>query len=108
MVATSETGAKLYAITEEVYKLSTRGKDGSRAGEYYPLMYFVDKEYEDVPSTCGGTWDGKAVGYATITECAAACDETKVEPACVGFFYHKTKEGICLLFSKFKSVTYYT
>jgi hypothetical protein len=105
MVETSGAGAKLYEVTEEVYKLSTRGKGSSRAGEYYPLMYFVDKEYEGVPSTCGGTWDGKTVADVTLTECAAACDETKVEPDCSGFFFHKS---ICLLFSKFKSVTYYT
>lgn len=105
MTEVSVSGAKLYEAAEEVYKLATRGKGGTDAAEYYPIMYFVDKEYEQVPTTCGGTWDGKTVFGVSISECAAACDDTKVKPDCSGFFYHKS---MCLLFSKFKSVTYYT
>jgi hypothetical protein len=105
MAETSEAGAKLYDAADEVYELSVRGMGEDRGGEYYPLMYFVDKEYEDVPSTCGGTWDGHSIYGVTIDECATACDVTKVEPDCSGFFYTKS---LCLLFSKFKSVTYYT
>jgi hypothetical protein len=105
MTKVSTSGAQAYEAVNKVYKLATRGKGGKDAGEYYPIMYFVDQEYVEVPTTCGGKWDSKTVYGVSIPECAAACDDSKDEPACSGFFYHKS---MCFLFSKFESVTYYT
>merc|ERR1719316_614673 len=44
------------AVTDELDKLTelaspTTDKDGA-AKQYYPVMYFVDKEFKDVPQTC--------------------------------------------------------
>jgi len=104
---------------------------------YYPAMYFVDKEFKDVPSTCGGTAAEKPL-IGTMDTCARACDNDIHE--CVGFSFFPMKagrsrqvqgqggrggmihtflqlaedsaqaagEGVCFLFSKMKSVTYYT
>jgi len=100
---------------------------------YYPAMYFVDKEFKDVPSTCGGTAAEKPL-IGTMDTCARACDNDIHE--CVGFSFFpvaRTRsrqvqgqggrggrirtflqmqqaagEGVCFLFSKLKSATYYT
>jgi hypothetical protein len=93
--------------TKKLYDLATRGMGGSHAAQqYYPLMYFVDKKYEHVPSTCGGDYDKRTIYGVSVDECAAACDAEVVKPECVGFSWYEG--GLCILFSKFTSVTYYT
>jgi hypothetical protein len=72
--------------------------------QYYPLMYFVDKDFVDVPSTCSGSLIKKPIVDRTFDECALACDAAVME--CVGFSYYPA--GLCFLFSKFTSVRYYT
>jgi len=89
----------------KLHSLAIRGNGTTgRKAEYYPLMYFVDKSYVDVPSTCGGDWDKQTI-QGSPAECAHACDMQKVEPECVGFSFYDG--GLCFLFSKFTSVTYY-
>jgi hypothetical protein len=89
-----------------LYNQATRGLGRAHEyNEYYPLMYFVDKDYVDTPTTCGGDWDQHTLFGVTVQECAAACDAEVVKPECVGFSYYES--GLCFLFSKFKSVTYY-
>jgi len=74
--------------------------------EYYPTMYFVDKTFAELPSTCGG----KAVGeplVGSMDDCAAMCDSKMGD--CVGFSYFpREKSGLCFLFGKLTSVTYYS
>lgn len=78
-----------------------------RAAQYTPLMYFVDKEFDEVPSTCGGDVIKKPILAQSQDECAAACD-VHVH-SCVGYSYYAAKGGnLCFLFSKFKTATYYT
>merc|ERR1719487_2826528 len=91
------------------------------AGEgegYYPVMYFVDKEHEAAPSTCGGDVVGNPM-LGDFGQCAKACDVsvagaagTDGSGACVGFSYFPpyggSKHGLCFLLSKFKIATYYT
>merc|ERR1719235_2193160 len=69
-------------------------------------MYLVDKEFEAVPSTCGGTPMGLPLAGAAPGSCAAACmDDEK----CNGFSYFAGDEvPVCVLLSKLSSTTYYT
>jgi hypothetical protein len=87
MDKTAKAGAELYATAAEVFKISTKGKGAPRFDEYYPLMYFVDKKYDSMPSTCGGTWDSKPIFGVSKAECAMACDMSATKPTCVGFFF---------------------
>lgn len=52
------------------------------AKQYYPTMYFVDKQYEAMPATCTGTASEKPI-VASLEACARACDHDVHE--CVGF-----------------------
>jgi len=91
----------------KLYEQATRGLGQSaRIQQYYPLTYFVDKTFVHAPSTCGGDWDERTIFGVTPDECAAACDQQLQAPGCVGFSYYET--GLCLLFSRFKSVMFYT
>jgi len=82
-------------------------EDSSRAAlkQYYPMMYFVDKKYEDKPSTCSGELAQKPV-YGSESQCAAACDAAIHE--CVAYQHFDSAGGMCFLFSKLKAATYYT
>jgi hypothetical protein len=79
----------------------------SAAGkQYVPIMYFVDKAYQNMSTTCGGTSLSKPL-LGSIESCAVACDSFVGE--CAGFSYTPEGEsGLCFLFSKFKVATYYT
>merc|ERR1719171_3257471 len=83
-------------------------KESTVLKQYVNIMLLVDKEYKDVPSTCGGDMIKKPL-QVTAEDCAKACDsEGKV---CVGFSFFDHFEdgsGVCFMFSKFKEVTYYT
>merc|ERR1719453_1042200 len=82
---------------------STEKPEGEPLKQYYPIMYFVDDAFNTVPSTCGGDLIKPFAGSAE--DCAANCASLGME--CKGFFYAGLFEG-CFLFSKIKSVTYYT
>merc|ERR1719399_533764 len=56
------------------------------AKQYYPVMYFVDKEYEKVPSTCSGDIVAEPL-VGSADACASACDANIHE--CVGFQFFK-------------------
>merc|ERR1719188_452643 len=84
-------------------------KNGTAAGvQYYSVMYFIDKSFVSMPSTCGGSPAAKPV-VSTYDECANHCDQAK---ECVGFshFPHTTLagKGLCFTFTKMTSTTYYT
>jgi hypothetical protein len=94
-----------------LYKTAvTPTEDGSEK-LFYPVMYFVDKEFREVPSTCGGTPVGEPL-VGDFAGCAAACEThvgTGEAAGCVGFQHMPTEDaGLCFLFSDFKSATYYT
>jgi len=77
--------------------------------QYYPIMYFVDKEFVNVAQTCTGDLVGSPIYFKNYDGCAAACDAHNQE--CVGFSYFPTGDGkpnMCFLFSKFTEVQYYT
>jgi len=96
-----------------------KNKKGA-AKQYYPVMYFVDKKFEGVPSTCSGDKVGEPLVGLDEDDCAAACDANL--PGCVGFqyiqqgepaTYHnkdepRIKNQLCFLFSKFSTGFYYT
>jgi hypothetical protein len=75
--------------------------------QYYPAMYFVDKEYEKVPATCSGPLAAKPVVGGSKDACASACDANI--HTCVGFQYFKSNgKELCFLFSGFNTGFYYT
>merc|ERR1719253_222642 len=78
--------------------------DGA-AKQYYPIMYFVDKEFVSMPSTCGGKMVGSPKGMTSLDGCAEACDEQV--HTCVGFSYFGM-EKLCFLMEKFSTASYYT
>lgn len=88
---------------------TTKVSEGA-AKQYYTAMYFVDKEYDTVPSTCSGETVGEPM-LGTMDACASACD-TELH-TCVGFSFfsllsEKDDKGICVMLSKFKTITYYS
>jgi len=111
--------AKGATFVEELEALTAKAapEAGSNASAslYYPVMYFVDKEFGDVPSTCGGTSAGEP-SYGSFATCASSCDAAV--GSCVGFSFIAKEiapsndlpgsEGLCFLFSKLLSATYYT
>jgi hypothetical protein len=102
-------------VTDELDKLTdlasppktTKGA----AKQYYPVMYFVDKKFEGVPTTCSGTKVAEPIVGKSEDGCASACDASIHE--CVGFqYFNKANKGggsqLCYLFSKFSTGFYYT
>mmetsp|Transcript_97010 Transcript_97010/g.312622 ORF Transcript_97010/g.312622 Transcript_97010/m.312622 type:complete len:474 (-) Transcript_97010:133-1554(-) len=84
------------------------------AKQYYPAMYFVNKTFAKMPSTCTGEASEKPI-VASLDGCARACDNDLQE--CVGFSYfggaagqqqQEGPTGLCFLFSKLKTIRYYT
>jgi hypothetical protein len=75
------------------------------AKEYLPIMHFVDKKYDTLPSTCGGALVNDPIVGESPDGCASACNVNF--QTCVGFSYF-APEKLCFLFSKFKSAFYYT
>jgi len=74
--------------------------------QYVPVMYFVDKAYVNMSTSCGGTSLSKPL-LGSYESCAVACDSFVGE--CAGFSYTPSGDsGLCFLFSKFKVATYYT
>jgi len=85
-------------------KAAPKSEDNGASKLYYPIMYFVDKNFTDAPSTCGGSAAADPI-VGTHDACAQACEAAVGK--CVGFGYFASG-SLCFLFSEFKSVTYYT
>jgi hypothetical protein len=84
------------------------GDAGDAAKQYYNVMYFVDKEFKDVPTTCTGDAAAEPMVGASMDECAAHCDAQGVG-ACVGFsHFGNGKDSLCFLMKNFKTAVYYT
>merc|ERR1719281_1567995 len=77
-------------VTDELDKLIALADHAdSKAGaakQYYPVMYFVDKEFDNVPSTCSGDIVAEPM-VGSADDCASACDANIHE--CVGFQFFK-------------------
>lgn len=73
---------------------------------FLPVMHFVDQDASGMPSTCGGDLLGNPLAL-NAEDCAMSC---QIEGnKCSGFsFFHTETTGLCFLFAKMKSVTYYT
>jgi len=75
--------------------------------QYYPVMYFVDKQYDGVPSTCSGDAVAEPIVDESQDGCASACDAHI--HSCVGFqYFDNGSNKLCFLFSKFSEGFYYT
>jgi len=82
-------------------------EDKAAIKQYYPVMYFVDKEFETMPTTCTGSRVGKPIVGESEWGCAAACDDNI--HSCVGFqYFQKGDKKLCFLLSGFSTGSYYT
>merc|ERR1719197_416849 len=98
-----ESAATLESMTNKASPLAAAK---GAADQYYSIMYFVDRAYVDMPSTCSGEPVGKPIVGKSMDDCAAACDADV--HSCAGFSYFGNgKEPLCFLFSDFKSAVYY-
>jgi len=107
--ATVEAG-KLFEANSKIWKITQppRGRDSKDDAkkQYYPIMYFVDKDFEDVPTTCTGDLIDEPILNYDPNECAASCDA--MPGRCVGFAFFWADGGVCFLYSKFERAQYYT
>jgi len=109
---TLEAGKELFSQVSPGFEeapgaVGAPAASGGSSAQYYPLMYFVDKEFDSVPSTCGGDAIGEPMVAETADVCASACDADVHN--CAGYSYYEgAKVNLCFLFSKFKTATYYT
>merc|ERR1719188_510971 len=98
-------------LAEELQRLSSQfapNQTGhtNASAKYYPVMYFVDKSFVSMPSTCAGAAAAKP-GLGTLDQCARACDGLVHD--CVGLsWFPTTAGGLCFVMSKMVSTTYYT
>jgi len=104
---TLSDGEEIVEKLEELEALASPPNATAGASkQYYPVMYFVDKEQEATPQTCGGEVVAKPIVGGDMDECATACD--KLPQECVGFSYYGASKKLCFLFSKFETAFYYT
>jgi len=81
--------------------------DESALKQYYPVMYFVDKKFEKMPTTCSGARVAKPIAAQSANDCAEACDSNI--HSCVGFQYFQDGDKkLCFLLSEFSTGFYYT
>jgi len=71
---------------------------------YTPVMYFVDKSYLEVPTTCSGVLLNSPM-IGTVEGCAKACEKSFQD--CAGFTWFPNQH-LCFTFSEMRSVMYYT
>jgi len=104
------TVAQGEAVADELDELMAlaqpQGAVAGAAKQYMPVMYFVDKEYQSMPTTCSGDRVGEPIVGLNADGCASACDANI--HSCVGFQHFDVGPKLCFLFSKFKTGFYYT
>jgi len=94
------------AKLEKLIELASPSPDEKdSAKEYFPIMHFVDKKYDSVPSTCAGDLVNDPIVGESPDGCATSCN--KNFQTCVGFSYF-APEKLCFLFSRFNTAFYYT
>jgi len=105
--STSTGETSLEELTEMLELAHPSAEEGEyAAAQYYPVMYFVDRQFEPVPQTCGGQTIAKPIFGKSKDECATACDALAGE--CVAFSFFEKDSSVCFLFDKLTSVQYYT
>lgn len=101
----AKAAAALAALDKRIALASPSPDVKDSAQEYLPIMHFVDKKYDTLPSTCGGDMINDPIVGESPDGCASACN---VEfQSCVGFSYF-APEKLCFLFSRFNTAFYYT
>jgi len=104
--AATEGGEESGRLGEMVAKAGPSFETPGGAKRYRPVMQFVDEKFAGVPSTCGGEVVGNSI-MASLDDCAEVCDSMLND--CDGYSHLMLKkEGICFLFTKIETVTYYT
>mmetsp|Transcript_112193 Transcript_112193/g.222964 ORF Transcript_112193/g.222964 Transcript_112193/m.222964 type:complete len:499 (-) Transcript_112193:144-1640(-) len=104
--ATTEGSDEATRLGELAAKAGPDFETSGGAKRYRPVMQFVDEKFADVPSTCGGKAAGNAL-VAKADDCAEVCDSMLND--CDGFSHFMLKkDGLCFLFAKVETVTYYT
>jgi len=108
MAASIEEGETTQTALGDVIRLAKPGREELRAAsQYYPLMYFVDKDFSSTMQTCSGELVDRPIVGESADGCASACDAAI--QSCVGYSYIGTGDtSLCFLFSGFKSAVYYT
>jgi len=108
MAKDAEASKKPRQTLGKLAALAKPGREQIGAGkQYYSLMRFVDRKYEDSMQTCSGDTVDRPIVGESLDGCASACD-AKIHK-CVGFSYFGVgKTSLCFLFSSVKSATYYT
>jgi len=112
MEGIDETVAAGEVVTDQLDNLVNLASPDSKntagaAKQYYPVMYFVDKEFEKNPTTCSGDAVAEPIVGESEDGCAAACDSSI--HSCVGYQYFSGKDdSLCFLFSKFSTGFHYT
>jgi hypothetical protein len=103
---TTAEGTLELSTLEEMIELASPKDDTEKAAEeYFPVMYFVDKKYEEVPTTCGGDLVNDPIINESPDGCASSCNANF--QSCVGFSYFGP-EKLCFLFSELDTAFYYT
>lgn len=89
----------------DIYKI--KPKEPKAEMQYYPVMYFVDKAFVKMPTTCSGDLAAKPIVTLDSDGCASACDANIHD--CVGYQFFKVgSKTLCFLFKNFKTGVYYT
>lgn len=105
----TEGEEKSEELSALVAKAQPTNETAAASKQYYHVMYFVDKAYDNLTTTCGGDTVGNPM-VGKIESCAEACD--KMPHDCVAFSFTplptSPSGGACFLFSKLKTATYYT
>lgn len=105
--AAEESLEKMEGVFEQAHPEGKDKRLKDSAKQYNPIMYFVNKDHVDVPQTCGGEQAAKPILDSNMDHCAFSCDS--LPGKCVGFgLFARGVKSVCILYSKFESVTYYT
>jgi len=104
-----QEGKSITSNLQQDFTKVAPAQTANASSQFYSVMYFVDKDFVDAPSTCGGS-AVSAPKVGDLEACASACNAAV--HTCVGFsFFPPTSSnlnGLCFLMSKLESTTYYT
>lgn len=110
MAGAVQFGKMARKILGDVIVLATPSKEElGAAGTYYPMMYFIDKQFSDSMQTCSGDTINTPIVGDTMDGCASACDAERGAKACVGFSYFSTgNTSLCFLLASLDKAVVYT
>jgi len=104
--ATAEAEAQEEHLEALLLQAVPAAAAGAPAGQYYSVMYYVNRSATAQPSTCGGSPAGPPM-LGGPDECASACD--LMVGSCIGFGHFPVagRPGLCFLFTELQTATYY-